>query len=492
MAANDDRRSELLSTHAERLAAGPFTADWASLEHKTVPAWYEDAKFGIFIHWLVASVPAFNNEWYARNMYLEGTEEYEHHVATYGPHAQFGFKDFIPDFTGSRFDAEEWMSLIERSGAKYVVPVAEHHDGFAMYASGLTDWNATAMGPHRDVIGELAAAAKRHGITFGVSSHRAENWWFYNGGTRFDSDVTDPASSGLYGRVSAPGTEPDTAFLDDWLARLVELVEQYEPAVVWFDWWIETAAFEPYRRAFAAYLYNRIPESAINYKWEAFTPGSAVYDVERGAVRGIEQRFFQNDTSTSRRSWCHIDGNLFKTAADVVGELLDAVSKNGSLLLNIGPRPDGTIPDEEAAILTGVGDWLAVNGAAIYGSRPWVVYGEGPTRPAVGSFVDGEPTVWTSRDIRYTRSGDTVFAAFFTWPDSGVVLQSFASGLRLFEGDVMGVSLLGSDAALEWSIDETGLRVALPASRPTPISPVLRIDTVPPAEPPRHEPGFVE
>src|SRR6266545_697866 len=176
-----------------------FEPTWESLQGYTTPHWYEDAKFGIFIHWGVYAVPAFGNEWYPRNMYIQGSEEFEHHVATYGPQTEFGYKDFIPQLTAANFDADAWAALFKQAGAKFVVPVAEHHDGFQMYDSALSEWNAARMGPKRDIIGELAAATRKQGMVFGLSSHRAEHWFFFDGGAKFESDVQDPRYAELYG-----------------------------------------------------------------------------------------------------------------------------------------------------------------------------------------------------------------------------------------------------------------------------------------------------
>jgi alpha-L-fucosidase len=493
MTSVNDRRKVLREHELAGAASGPFQPEWESLQHKSTPSWYQDAKFGIFIHWVVASVPAFGTEWYPRNMYIAGTPEYEHHVKNYGDQDHFGHKDFIPQFTGEKFDAVGWIDLFVRAGAKYIVPVAEHHDGFALYNSDLTRWKSTEMGPHRDVIGELAGAARDRGIAFGISNHRAENWWFFNGGTRFESDVRNARNVDLYGPAQVLESQPNEEFLVDWSARLTELIEKYDPALVWLDWWVEQPAFEPYLRELAAYYYNRGLasgcEPTIVYKWDAFAEGAATAAVERGSVRSIQTRFFQNDTSTSRVGWAYLNENNFKPAAEIVGELIDAVSKNGSLLLNIGPGPDGTITDAETRLLLTIGEWLAVNGEAIYSTRPWVTFGEGPTQQRLGSFSDMVPTMWTAEDVRYTAKGNTVYASFFTWPESTAMLKTFSTDLRLIDGDVKSVSLLGS-GPLDWAIDHHGLRISFPRERPNSISPVVAIEIEPSAPVERYEPDF--
>jgi alpha-L-fucosidase len=342
---------------------GPFEADWESLKAYSVPAWYEDAKFGIFIHWGIFSVPAFDNEWYSRNMYIQDSAEFEHHVKTYASQEIFGYKDFIPMFKGENFDPYAWAALFKRAGAKFVVPVAEHHDGFALYDCSFSAWNAVKMGPRRDIIGELAAATRQQGLTFGLSYHRAENWWFFNGGRAFPSDVQDPRYRDFYGpaQVEPEENQPDKAFLEDWLARLCELVEKYQPQQVYFDWWIGQPAFQAYLPQFAAYYYNRAAEwqreVVINYKEQAFPEGTAVFDIERGQMTEINPRFWQADTSVSYNSWCYVASQHYKTASSLISDLVDVVSKNGALLLNIGPRADGTIPEPEVELLLSDAGW---------------------------------------------------------------------------------------------------------------------------------------
>ena len=470
------------------IASGPFAATWESLKGYTVPTWYEDGKFGIFIHWGLYSVPAFDNEWYPRNMYLKDSAAYKHHLDTYGPQTTFGYKDFLPLFKAQHFDPDAWATLFQQAGAKYVVPVAEHHDGFAMYNCSFTRWNAAVLGPQRDVLGELAAATRRQGLTFGLSYHRAEHWWFLNGGKDIPSDVQDPRYADFYGpaQIDPEKNPPDTAFLDDWMARLGELVEQYQPQLVYFDWWIEQPGFQPYLSRFAAYYYNRAAQwnqgVVINYKQgdfkdrHAFAEGSAVYDIERGQLSEILPRFWQSDTSMLRNSWCHVASPDYKTVPELIGDLVDIVSKNGALLLNIGPRADGTIPEQDAEMLRSIGRWLAVNGEAIYASRPWKVFGEGPTQVASGSFTDAKERNFTSQDIRFTTRGATLYATFLAWPENGsVVITSLAEQTGLYPAPIGKVELLGADEPLSWVRDAAGLRVELPVDKPCEHAGVLKI-----------------
>ena len=453
------------------VAAGPFDRNWTSLKGYNTPSWYENAKFGIFIHWGVYSVPAFHNEWYPRNMYIQDSPDFKHHVETYGPQAKFGYKDFIPLFTAERFDPQHWAGLFKRAGAQFVMPVAEHHDGFAMYDCSFSDWKATKMGPKRDIIAELAAAVREQFMIFGLSSHRAEHWWFFNGGMAFDSDVQDARYAGLYAPAQPETLPPNEEFLDDWLARTCELVDKYQPQIVWFDWWIEQPIFEPYRQLFAAYYYNRGAQwdrgVAVNYKHDAFPQGSAVFDIERGQAANILPYFWQTDTSVAKTSWGYVQDQDYKTVGDLIGDLVDIVSKNGALLLNIGPRPDGTIPQPEEELLLGIGRWLNINGEAIYGTRPWKVFGEGPTQVVEGSFNDTKRQSFTSQDLRFTTRGDTLYAIALAWPQDGrVTIKSLASDNALFSPAVAKVELLGVGEPLQWSRDADGLTITLPSHKP--------------------------
>ncbi len=481
---------------ATRLAAidevagrGPFEPDWDSLAAFEAPEWYRDAKFGIFIHWGAYSVPAFGNEWYPRNMYKAGTPEFKHHVATYGPQSEPGYKDLIARFKAERFDAGRWAKLLKASGARYVIPVAEHHDGFPMYDSDVTEWCAAKKGPHRDVIGELAGALRAEGIVVGASSHRAEHWWFFDQGMYFDSDVRDPANAALYGPASNQqmaenqSEPPDKAFLDDWLLRSCEIVDKYQPQVVYFDWWICQPVFQPYLQRFAAYYYNRGVEwgrpVAINFKrWEgsSFPEGTGVFDVERGQLADIQPELWQTCTSVSKNSWGYVKDQHYKQVGDIVDDLVDIVSKNGTMLLNIGPKSDGTIPEHEQEMLREIGGWLAVNGEAIYGTRPWKRFGEGPTQVVAGSFADVKRQPFTGEDFRFTTNDGVLYAVALAWPESGkLVVKSLATDAGLTDGQIESVRLLGHDGNVEWKQTADGLEVTLPDEPPSDYAVALAI-----------------
>lgn len=466
---------------------GPFSDSWASLVNYRTPDWYRKLKFGIFIHWGVYSVPAFGNEWYPRNMYMQDSPEFRHHVATYGPHKAFGYKDFIPLFRAERFDPEAWAALFARSGAKYVVPVAEHHDGFQMYRSAISHWNAFEMGPRRDVLGELSAACRSKGLVMGASSHRIEHWFFLGHGREFDSDIHDPLVRGDFYWPSMPEPKwhdiygqpaPSREYMEDWLMRTCELIDRYHPSIIYFDWWIEHSAAKPWIRKLAAYYYNqaaaRGEEVVINYKHDAFLFGAAVPDVERGQFNEIKPFIWQTDTSVARNSWGYTEGNDYKSAEELIWNLVDVVSKNGNFLLNIGPKADGTIPEEDARLLQEIGAWLDVNGEAIYGSRPWRMFGEGPTQLVEGQFSDDVAPNFTDRDFRFTMKGDVLYVIAMKCSDRGeycvrALGELDASRQANFHGIIRHVRLLGADAELPWTRDEAGLHLHSPARSATPL-----------------------
>lgn len=478
----DTARGAILKRVDEVNAKGSFRPDWESLQQFEVPEWYKDAKFGIFIHWGVYSVPAFGSEWYPRMMYSPGSAEYKHHIATYGPQDKFGYKDFISKFKAEKFDPAAWARLFKDAGAKYVVPVFEHHDGFAMYDCGVSDWTAAKMGPKRDLAGDLAKAVRAEGLHLGASSHRVEHNFFFDQGRTIVSDVNDPQYAAFYGpahhwmenRQGTPLSNDFTyvskAWTEDWLERAAEIVEKYKPEIMYFDWWDGQPSVRPALTRFAAFYYNSVqsdgkPAGVINYKDYAMQEHSGVLDIERGQLAGIRPQYWQTDTSVSNQSWGYIEHDTFKSPHFIVHQLADIVSKNGNLLLNIGPRSDGTIPEEVQQVLHEVGAWLKINGDAIYGTRPWRVYGEGPTKVVEGSFHDTDTQSYTADDLRFTTKNGVLYAIELGWPVKGeVVIHSLASGVG--EEKVQSVEMLGSDSPISFQQGPHGLRLSVPEKAP--------------------------
>jgi alpha-L-fucosidase len=348
-----------------------------------------------------------------------------------------------------------------------------------MYESNLTDWCAGKMGPKRDVLGELAKSVRAEGMHLGASSHRAEHDWFFDGGRHFASDVNNPKYAAFYGPaqlrlldgensdlLSHDFTCVSPAFMDDWLARTAEIVQRYHPDLIYFDWWVGQPDFRTHLARFATYYYNQAAEQhqpvALFYKLSAMADGSATLDVERGALAGIRSQPWQTDTSLSNASWGYVEGDIYKTPEVVIHQLVDVVSKNGNLLMNVGPKPDGTIPDGAAKTLLAVGAWLKVNGEAIYDTRPWRLYGEGPTQIEAGQFHDSETKPYTAEDFRFTTKGDALYAIELAWPkDDEAVIHSLASGVGTREVD--SVELLGTSQPLTFQQQPDGLHIHVPA-----------------------------
>ncbi len=454
--------------------AGRFKADFKSLEQYEIPQWYQDAKFGIFIHWGIFSVPAINDCWYGYWMYREKedlpdflrTHPYaatrSHHLKYYGPTDKFGYKDLIPLFKAEYFNANDWVALFKKAGAKYVVPVAEFHDLFPMYDCSLTDWNSVTRGPKRDVVGEIRKATLANGLKFGVSSHRVfhqdEQYYLHNG----KNDADNSEYWGLYWK---PFTNPkleDGLFIEETLYRTVELVNKYQPDLLWFDAGTYKPQFREFCQTIAAHYYNqgevwKKPGVVLNYKWNSFPEGTAVLDLEASKMDSVHYPFWQTDMSMSE-TWSYSSDGKYKTAEQLIHALIDIVSKNGTLLLNISPLADGRIPIEEQNRLLEMGAWLQVNGEAIYGTRPFKNYGEGPTRSTSEMVQE-----FTSRDIRYTIKGKTLYAIVMDWPEEKVTLT-----LPVFAGKSKEakVSLLGFDKPLVYTVENNIISIEFPALYP--------------------------
>jgi alpha-L-fucosidase len=459
-----------------------FEPNWESIKKNYKdPEWFNQKKFGIFIHWGAYAVPANSSEWYPRNMYMDTAVftaqlklqktkphgAYKHHLKTYGKHKDFGYKDFIPMFKAEKFNPEEWISLFKKAGAKYVVPVADHHDGFAMYKSNTTRWNSVNMGPKRDVLGELMKEGRKQGLIMGASSHFAFNWSFYNKKDHFDT--TDPAYADLYSAKGKNLREPvSKEFKERWWARTKDLIDNYQPDILWFDFMLDTPEFREYRPKLAAYYYNKGIEwgkevvlQDKNFYEQAFPEGTVIYDLERGKLPDIRKLPWQTDTSIGKNSWSYVKNWKSKSANQLIDDLIDIVSKNGNLLLNVGPKADGTIPEDQKEILLQIGAWLDVNGEAIYNTKYWRTFGEGPTEVKKGHHSEGKNKDFTGQDIRFTQKDGKLYAIMMAWPKKGnVLIKSIKPSDK-----VSSIKMLGNNAKLKWSQTAKGLLVEMPSKK---------------------------
>lgn len=463
---------------------------WNSLKDHVTPKWLKEAKFGIYTHWGIYSVPARgpNGTWYPYNMYREGTEQYNYHVKTYGHPSKFGYKDFIPMFKGEKFDPDEWAELFKRAGAKFAGPVAEHHDGFTMWDSRLTEWNAVRMGPKRDVVGELEQSIRKQGLKFMIALHHAENWFYFPHWEK-EYDTSDPRYAALYGPPhggSRPEDndwnfqeKPSKEFLDMWLGKGKEVLDKCRPDMVWFDFGLKYIQ-DRYKREFLAYYYNKAQDwgrdVVVTYKYFDIPPCTGVVDIELGRFNELTYHDWITDTTVDDgEGWCYLHNARYKPASSLIHYLAENVSKNGYMLLNVGPKPDGEIPEEAKALLLEIGKWLAVNGEAIYGTTPWTVYGEGPTKMVkAGAFSEQKEVKYTAKDIRYTVKNDSLYAICLGWPEEEVIITKAAK--QVYESEIGSVKMLGAEDELQWAITEKGLEIKPPATRPCEHAYVFKIE----------------
>ena len=463
----------------ENIMSKTYEANWKSLRTHPTPEWFKNDKFGIYTHWGIYSVPAYgpNGTWYPNAIYRQKGKQYEHHVKTYGPLSEFGYKDFIPMFTGEKFDADEWAELFKKAGARFAGPVAIHHDGFAMWDTKYTEWNAAKMGPKRDVVGEQAAAFSRQGMRFLTAFHHAANWWFFPHWYP-ELDTADPQYSGLYGPLHNQDASPELGwqeqdkpskeFLDQWKGMILEVVDKYEPDMLWFDFALGMIQ-EHYRKEFLAYYYNKEKEwnkdVVVTYKFHNMPPGTAVIDLEVGRMAELTIHDWITDTSVDdSAAWSYVKDAKFKSMNRLVDNLVDRVSKNGYLLLNVGPKPNGEIPEPAKERLLGIGKWLEVNGEAIYDTTPWTSYGEGPTKMEKGgSFTEKDEVEYTAKDIRFTVKDDFLYATCLDWPGEQMTIESLKG---LYEEGIKSVRMLGVDKDLEWSMTGEGLKITPPDEKP--------------------------
>ncbi len=463
---------------------GPFEGTRESLRAYSVPAWFRDAKFGVWAHWGPQSATEYG-DWYARNMYIQGEWQYEHHVKTYGHPSKFGFKDIIPTWKADKFDADYLVGLYKKAGAKYFVSLAVHHDNFDLWDSKHTRWNSVKMGPRRDIVGLFRKAAERHGLRFGVSEHLAMSYkWF---SVSHGSDKTGPLAGVPYDGVN-PGDadlyhdikqvyvdlpwnldNTSEAFKRHWYLRIRDLVDKYQPDLLYTDGEIP---FGDWGLKQAANLYNlsakrhggRVEAVQLSKKREDCEVGTCVMDVERGVVENVWPAPWQSHTCVG--NWHYLKGAPYKSPKTVIDMLVDVVSRNGNLLLNFPLPNSGMLDSEELKILGAMTEWMAVHGEAIYATRPWKIYGTGPAAEAAAGdakFNESKRRALTAADVRFTRKGQTLYAFFMGWPERPEVT---IAPLGSAAGKVGRVELLGFRGRLRWSQDAAGLKVQLPAEPP--------------------------
>jgi alpha-L-fucosidase len=530
-------RSVTAPQAARVIARGPFKPTWESLAQTyRVPEWFRDAKFGIWAHWSAQCVPE-QGDWYARRMYLQGDSAYDYHVKTYGHPSKVGFMEIDNLWKAERWEPEKLMALYKRAGAKYFFALANHHDNFDTYDSKYHAWNSVNVGPKKDIVGTWAKVARASGLRFGVSNHSAHSWhWFQvaygydaegpNAGVRYDAaqltksdgkrkwwEGLDPQELYTGRNIVIPGdiTSIKTmnewhnqndlvwnenpppinpAFTEKWFLRCQDLVDKYHPDVLYFD---NTEL--PLGQAgldIVAHFYNASIlrskgnlEAVVNAKHMKPEHTTAlVEDIERGVATGIRQQPWQTDTCIG--SWHYsreiAEQNKYKTVGQVVDMLIDIVSKNGNLMLSIPVRGNGTIDEYEVAFLEGMSAWMEGNDEGIFGSRPWTVYGEGPSTvetPEKGQFGgarDVRSKPYTIQDIRFTTKGTALYAYLLApQPSEQVVITSLATTSPHINGRrVKDVRLVGG-TTLEWTQGEQGLTVKLPQKLPSVEAVGLRI-----------------
>ncbi|MEV6607068.1 alpha-L-fucosidase [Kutzneria sp. NPDC051319] len=459
--------------------AGPtsYSPTWASVDqHPPAPEWYQDAKFGIYYHWGVFSVPAFGNEWYPRNMYNNGSAENNHHKAVYGDPSVWPYQNFIlgaSDKAGNRvqfapklasaggnFDPDSWAKLFAAAGAKFAGPVAEHHDGYSMWNSGVNEWNSVKTGPKLDLLRLHADAIRGQGLKLVAALHHA---YHFNGYYQYVPYQSTESLRRLFGQN---GSAAENQL---WYDKLQEVIDGYQPDLVYQDFDLGLVD-ESRRLAFLAHYYNQAVawnrDVVATYK-DGLDNKGEVYDFERGGPTSLQFPYWQTDDSISPTSWCYTVGLSYYSAKSLLHSLVDRVCKNGNLQLNIAPMADGTIPDQQRTILLSIGNHLKRFGESIYATRAWTVYGEGPTQMGGGGPKEG-----TSRDIRFTRSKDNtvLYATVLGWQGSTLTITSLGSN-QVSLANLKSAQLLGPTAGTYVDLptrtqDGGGLHLTMPSSNP--------------------------
>ena len=448
----------------------PFEPTPESLKQYKCPEWFRDAKFGIYLHWGVYSVAEFG-EWYARNMYMEGSPEYKHHVEKYGHPSKFGYKDFIPMWKAEKFDPDRLVALFKKAGAKYFTPCAVHHDNFDLWNSKYHKWNSVNMGPKKDITAMWREAALKYGLRFGATTHleRSYSWFQVNKG----ADKSGPYAGVPYDGADAnyrdfyhdPTADtnmkhpknPPVHWRKEWAMRIMDLIDNYKLDFLYFDGAVPFQGDDNGKTGFKviAHLYNQSmkwhngrQEAVMTIKkfkdHGIYVDGIATQDMERKRAGAMMDEPWQTDTSIG--PWGYHAGAKYRTVDQIVDEMIDIVSKNGNMLLNVPPKADGTLDGETEKVLLGIGRWFDINGEAIYGTRPWIKYGD--------------------EKLRFTHKGDTLYVISLEWPGDGQTLEVPAADLGDMAGKVKDVTLLGHNGKLQWKQDESGLTITMPGKAP--------------------------
>jgi alpha-L-fucosidase len=460
------------------VADGKFKPTDESLQTYQYPDWFRDAKFGIWSVWGPIAVPRAG-DWYAKEMYNEKSSDYKHHLKHYGHPSVAGYKDLIPLWKAEKWNPEELMKLYKKTGAKYFCSIASHHDNFFLWDSKLHEWNAVKMGPKRDVIGLWQQAAKKEGLYFGVTEHLGASYtWFQaaHGSDKEGDKAGIPYDGanfpywGLYHRPTKAGDDGwltnDPEFQREWYDRIKELIDNYHPDLLYSD---SAMPFGNVGRSLITHYYNQAAEfnkNGVVYNCKEKSDGRWVQDYERGVAEGINEHPWQIDTSIG--DWTYRDNDNYKSGTEIVQMLVDVVSKNGNLLLCVPPTPEGTLDEAETKALNDIGDWMAINGEAIYGTRPWKIYGDGPSvteKQEKGPFQHLKDSIkdfrkYVPSDLRFTQKGKTLYIFSMEKPDGDIAVKPL--GLKSATGEkVSSVKLLGSDEKVEWSQNDEAVIIKL-------------------------------
>ena len=474
-----------------------YEPTWASLTAHEVPEWLLDAKFGIYAHWGVYSVPAHGNEWYAKRMYDPRDEAFDWHRKTFGPQHEFGYKELIPRFKAEKFDPEGWAEIVARSGARYAGIAVVHHDGFGLWDSDVYRWNAGKMGPKRDLYGDLVKALREQDLKIIATFHHIRTFDWYlprrpqdvERGRKEGWDLFDPDYADLYWNRFT-GKHED--FIAQWQAKVKEVIAKYRPDVLWFDGGkFQDPASQGLVLGLLSHYYNqgeawgtavevlnKLPTS-MQFN---FPRGFGVLTFEEGRDRAARvDRAWIDDMKISTRSWGYIEGQTYKPANEILDGLIDRVARGGGLLLSLCPKADGTISEPQRKVLGEMGAWLAANGEAIYGTRPWKIHAEGPE--ARHHVRRGKHNKWTfgdcdATDVRFTTKGNLLYAIALGWPaDNTLTIKTLGTRTKLSSADaIAAVKLVGSDAPVTWERAAGGLTVRLPEGKPKAIACALRIE----------------